>query len=240
MPRRLRAPILLAVVLPTLLSAGCKKKTEEEPEPVVAVQEVTTAISVVSISPARTPENAAVTATLRGAGFERGAEVFVGPEKAFDVQFLDENSLRLTVPALAVGRYDVEAVNPDGASSVLRQGFVVEAEVIACESATVYFDVASSTLTSESQATLEANLSCYQEYSSNIKIEGHCDERGTTDYNLALGQRRADAVKRKLTADGVAMSRISTVSYGEERPVDSGHDEAAWNKNRRAEIQLGK
>ena len=69
-----------------------------------------------------------------------------------------------------------------------------------------------------------------------IQIEGHCDERGTVDYNLALGQRRSDSVKQYLVGAGVASSRVSTTTYGEERPVDRSHNETAWAKNRRAEL----
>jgi peptidoglycan-associated lipoprotein len=67
-----------------------------------------------------------------------------------------------------------------------------------------------------------------------IRIEGHCDERGTVEYNLALGERRAQAVLDYLVAYGIPRDRISVVTYGEERPLDSGHDETAWAKNRRA------
>lgn len=67
-----------------------------------------------------------------------------------------------------------------------------------------------------------------------LMIEGHCDERGTTEYNLALGERRAEVTKRFLEKAGVAASRLGTVSFGEEKPFDPGHDEAAWAKNRRA------
>ena len=69
-----------------------------------------------------------------------------------------------------------------------------------------------------------------------VVIEGHCDERGTREYNLALGERRADAVRSFLTSSGVRASQIDTVSYGEERPANPGHDEAAWAENRRAEM----
>ena len=69
-----------------------------------------------------------------------------------------------------------------------------------------------------------------------LVIEGHCDERGTREYNLALGERRANAVTSFLISAGVRRSQIETVSYGEERPDDPGHDEAAWGKNRRAVV----
>ena len=68
----------------------------------------------------------------------------------------------------------------------------------------------------------------------NVTIEGHCDERGTVEYNLALGDRRAESAKAYLVNLGIPASRIETVSYGEERPVDPGHNEAAWARNRRA------
>jgi len=67
-----------------------------------------------------------------------------------------------------------------------------------------------------------------------VVIEGHCDERGTREYNLALGERRADAIRSFLTSAGVSPRQIETVSYGEERPEDPGHTEAAWARNRRA------
>lgn len=71
-----------------------------------------------------------------------------------------------------------------------------------------------------------------------VKIEGHCDERGTSAYNLALGERRANAAKQYLSALGVSGGRMSTISYGEEQPLDPGHNEAAWARNRRAHFTV--
>jgi peptidoglycan-associated lipoprotein len=71
-----------------------------------------------------------------------------------------------------------------------------------------------------------------------VRIEGNCDERGTTDYNLALGERRAKAAQDWLIAYGVGAGRVSTISYGKERPLDPGHDESAWAKNRRDHFVL--
>jgi peptidoglycan-associated lipoprotein len=71
-----------------------------------------------------------------------------------------------------------------------------------------------------------------------IQIEGHCDERGTNEYNLALGERRANSTKKYLNSLGIAADRISTISYGEEKPLDSGHNEDAWAKNRRAHFLI--
>ncbi len=73
-----------------------------------------------------------------------------------------------------------------------------------------------------------------------VKIEGNCDERGTEEYNMALGQRRADEAKEYLLNMGIAKKRISTISYGKDRPLDPGHDEEAWAKNRRDDFVLSK
>ncbi|NIR17957.1 MAG: peptidoglycan-associated lipoprotein Pal, partial [Desulfobacterales bacterium] len=75
-----------------------------------------------------------------------------------------------------------------------------------------------------------------QEFS--VRIEGHCDERGTNEYNLALGERRANAAWKFLNALGISGSRMTTISYGEERPADTGHNETAWSQNRRDEFKL--
>ncbi len=100
---------------------------------------------------------------------------------------------------------------------------------------TVYFDFDSSRLSSTTRALLEANALFLKENDGvDVQIEGHCDERGGIQYNLALGERRARAVKDYLVAAGVSDSRITIVSFGKERPLEFGHDESAWGKNRRA------
>ena len=73
---------------------------------------------------------------------------------------------------------------------------------------------------------------------NNLLIEGHCDERGTEEYNRALGERRALALRERVTAAGISGERVTTISYGEDRPADPGHDQAAWSKNRRGEFIL--
>jgi len=99
----------------------------------------------------------------------------------------------------------------------------------------VFFDTDSSTLSAEAQHTLERQSTWLKQYSNvNVTIEGHCDERGTREYNLALGERRAASVKKYLVGLGIAASRISTISYGKERPAVVGNDESAWSQNRRA------
>ena len=99
----------------------------------------------------------------------------------------------------------------------------------------VFYAYDSSVLDAASRSQLEENVQWMMENpNASIIIEGHCDERGTSEYNMALGERRAESVKSYMVNAGVDISRMQTVSYGEERPFDPGHDEAAWAKNRRA------
>ena len=99
----------------------------------------------------------------------------------------------------------------------------------------IYFDTDRYNIDSADAAALQTQAQYLGQYSQiSITIEGHADERGTREYNLALGERRANAAKNYLTSLGVAANRISTVSYGKERPVALGSDEASWAQNRRA------
>jgi len=102
-----------------------------------------------------------------------------------------------------------------------------------------FFGYDESTLSSGAQNALTASANWLKQNPQyNILVEGHCDERGTEQYNLALGDRRANIAKEYLQTLGVDGSRVRTVSYGEERPFDPGHDESAWAKNRRAHLVI--
>lgn len=104
---------------------------------------------------------------------------------------------------------------------------------------TVYFDTDMSTVQPDGRATLDRQAEWLNKYTNYpITIEGNCDERGTREYNLALGERRAASVRQYLIAKGVPASRIKTISYGKERPEVVGSDEAAWARNRRAVTSL--
>ena len=103
---------------------------------------------------------------------------------------------------------------------------------------TVYFDYDAFTLSPEARQTLERNAAWLKANPTvKVTVEGHCDERGSDEYNLALGERRALAVKNYLVALGVSEDRLAAVSYGEERPAVGGHDEASWARNRRGEFR---
>ncbi len=126
-----------------------------------------------------------------------------------------------TRPADTSGRYTTDSLDTD---ACLRQRVI-------------YFDLDRTEIRSEFQA----QVSCHAEYlrqfpNARVTLEGHADERGTREYNLGLGERRGNAVQSAVTSAGGSMGQLTVVSYGEERPVDRGHDESAWAKNRRVEI----
>jgi peptidoglycan-associated lipoprotein len=126
-----------------------------------------------------------------------------------------------TTPMDNSGRYKVGDLDTD---SCLRQRVV-------------YFDLDRTEIKPE----FSAQIACHAEYlrqfpNARVTLEGHADERGTREYNLGLGERRGNAVDSAISAAGASASQLNVVSYGEERPVDRGHDESAWSKNRRVEI----
>ena len=103
----------------------------------------------------------------------------------------------------------------------------------------VYFDLNSADLNDDSRAALDENLSIMQKVTElSIEIQGHADERGTTEYNVSLGQKRAEKISQHFTLQGIAPSRIKIISYGEERPAVEGSSEAIWSKNRRCEFVI--
>ncbi|MGH7458842.1 MAG: peptidoglycan-associated lipoprotein Pal [Longimicrobiaceae bacterium] len=139
-------------------------------------------------------------------------------------------------------------VNPDSAAradslaEARRLATVREAERARAEEALserVYFDFDSNLLSSEAQEKLRVKAEIMRMNPSvRLRVEGHTDERGTTEYNLALGQRRAEAARAFLVRHGVSPERISTVSYGKERPIADGSNESAWAMNRRDDFAI--
>ena len=97
-----------------------------------------------------------------------------------------------------------------------------------------FFDFDEAALRADAKTALENTAKWMEKNSGSVVVEGHCDERGSVEYNLALGERRAKAAKEFLVSYGIAANRLTTISYGKERPFDPGHDENAWAQNRRA------
>jgi len=139
-----------------------------------------------------------------------------------------------TVSPEAPAKERVEEVTPEEKIEIEK-----EKEEVIIELQRIHFDFDKATIRKDAAEILKRNAEILKKYPKiKILIEGHCDERGTNEYNLALGQRRAEAAKRFLVDLGISPDRIETVSYGEEKPLDPGHDESAWAKNRRAEFVI--
>ena len=239
-----RASMLLVALV--MVAAGCKKKG---PEPVTTpvgppVNSVDVSLQVASVSPGSVNANQPASVQVIGSGFQPGSWVNFGPHRASTVQFMNANVLQVSVPPIAAGIYNVTVSNPDARQAVLRGGLRVSQMGVSvgvdrarCGLVTVYFDTDQASLPPRSRTQLDSMMDCYTGSTTPVSVLGHADERGTTDYNLALGQRRAESVKRHLAGQGVGKSRLQTVSYGEERPAQRGSGESAWAKNRRAEVQ---
>lgn len=127
-----------------------------------------------------------------------------------------------------------------GTSTAQGSGAAVEAQNVDQKLSTgtligdIFFDFDSSALSDEAQEQLKQNAAWMQNHPlPAVTVEGHCDERGTDEYNIALGERRAEAARNYLVTLGVGGSRLTAVSFGEEKPFDPGHNEEAWAKNRR-------
>ncbi len=102
---------------------------------------------------------------------------------------------------------------------------------------TIYFEYDSSDLPASAQPVIEAHASYLSDHAgASVTLEGHADERGSREYNIGLGEKRALAVRRLMTLLGATGPQVRTISYGEERPAETGHDESSWQRNRRVEI----
>lgn len=237
-----RLDLRFALLLPALLALGCPPPPPKDTGPTTDgnVNPPDVALQVASIDPNFGPAGSSFSAEIFGNGFERGAAVTIGGQDA-GARFRDASTLAVTVPALAVGSYDVVVSNPGGDKATLRKGLTLtnRSEDDGCRALTVHFGFDSSVLDAESRSSIETAAACLRNTTGFVRVEGHCDDRGTTEYNLALGQRRADAVSRYLLGLGVAPSRVQAVSFGEERPATTGSGDAVWAQNRRAEIVPG-
>ncbi len=240
-PRRLS---LLLLLMPVLFAAKCRKDKDVEDDGAdrIEIPPPEVELQVTAVEPDLPEAGKSFRAMIYGSAFEDGAQVWIGQDEMNTVVFRDANTLVVSVPALTPGGYDVRVRNPDGESATLRAGIVVRDSQPAippqCRSMRIGFDLDSHGLNAEARQTLSAASVCFTLSDVQYRVEGHADERGTTYYNLALGQRRADAVQRYLVSQGVTPSRISSVSYGEEKPLEYGSNERAWSANRRAEILI--
>jgi peptidoglycan-associated lipoprotein len=139
-------------------------------------------------------------------------------------------------PAPSVAQAEAGAGATEGLKSDALSEAAAPASLLKLER--VFFDFDAYTLTPQAREVLALNAEWLrQNPDARLTIEGHCDERGSDEYNLALGQRRADAAKNYLVGLGIAAARLTSISYGEERPAVVGSDESTWSQNRRAEFK---
>ncbi len=151
------------------------------------------------------------------------------PEKADDAVAVEDQGTSLDDAAEAQ-TFGTEEDDRSGMSSLDDPQSLLAVRII-------YFEYDSSDIKSEDRATVEAHAAyLVANPNTNMTLEGHADERGSREYNLALGERRAHTVKRQMTLLGASPNQIRTVSYGEERPAIDDHDDYSWSQNRRVEI----
>jgi outer membrane protein OmpA-like peptidoglycan-associated protein len=237
---------LLLLALPFLFASKCRDRNKGAiTEDVVDVVRPESTIQVTGITPDSIDAGTTPVARISGTGFKKEADVFIGGQQVFGVDFVSTNSLKVTLPSLSPGMYDVRVNNNNGQShtgyGVLEVSLASAAQEIPMkcrEEIVILFDVNKFSVEGSGQYALREFGQCFEVEGATYTVEGHCDERGTTEYNLALGERRADAAEAFLKSKGISSSRITTKSYGEERPVARGAGESAWAQNRRAVIQI--
>ncbi len=224
------------------LTAGSCKKTDNVTTDVV-IPDPQKTIQVLGIEPELVQIGSSEEGNISGEGFQLGAEVYIANELVSAVEFLSENNISLTIPPLDAGEHDVKVINPDGSSHTLYGGLKAEIPVLNdafthCDEHVILFDVDKATLRKEAIDSLQEFADCFKQIEYRYVVEGHCDERGTTQHNLAFGLSRATTVQKYLQSVGISESRIEVKSYGEESPVDSSSSEDAWRQNRRAVIKF--
>jgi len=224
-----------------LLLAGCPKP---KPPPAAAPEAKAPpppAVAIDDVAPRQTTEGIPVTVHLEGHGFVAGSEVQIGGRAARGVDVIDDRELSFRVDeSLEVGRHDISVTTPAGDRAQRQGGFTVlsvPASAGDCSFQTVRFDFNEASLTSGARQQLDSNAGCMESQQSlRVQLVGHADERGSTLYNLSLGQRRAESVRQYLVNMGISSARLATLSYGEERPEQGGQSESAWATNRRVEF----
>ncbi|MEK6653891.1 MAG: peptidoglycan-associated lipoprotein Pal [Thermodesulfobacteriota bacterium] len=201
--------IALAVCLSVTFLTGCAKKAALKEEAVVTQEQ----------KPAAQAPAAVVTD-------DREAR-----ERALREQALRDQAAREAAASEAREREAKEAADRVKKEAAAKQAAILKELQIP----DIQFDFDKYNLKPDAREILKTGAAAYLKYGEyKLVVEGHCDERGTVEYNLALGQRRADEAGKYLGDLGVEKERIKTISYGKEMPLDNGHDEAAWAKNRRA------
>lgn len=208
MVRKSLSVMILILCCLALILTGCPKKTVMKEEPSVTKADEAAAAAAAAAERERVAKQEAEQRTLR----EKELKVREEAAKKSEAEKEFEKSLvAKKYPGI--------------------EGEVLESKLLK----DITFDFDKYDIRPQESSILKGNAALLAKYPNmKIQIEGHCDERGTIEYNLALGERRANSCKNYLISLGISKDRISTISYGKERPMDPGHTEEAWTKNRRA------
>ena len=240
--------VMLTLGLAVLVAAGgCKKKTaaappQQAPAPPPAQPTVTLNASPTSVNPGQTSTLSWSSTNATDLDIQPGVGK-VSPEGSTSVTPTETTTYTVTASgpggsATATAQVTVAAPPPPPQQAAPAPN--VE-ELFSQNIRDAYFDTDKSELRPDARDALTKDAEFLRSYPDvRISLEGHCDERGSTEYNLGLGERRADAAKNFLVSLGIAANRIDTVSWGKERPFCTEHDESCWQQNRRAHFVMAK
>jgi peptidoglycan-associated lipoprotein len=244
MQRTMKLSQLILMVSALLLVGACAKKQAPTPPPAPPPPPSPTASISISPNSIQAGQSASLTwqtsnatdVSIDGIGaVQPNGSQSVSPTDSMTYHLVakgtggtQEATARLTVTA-------APAPPPPAAPSISDE------DLFAQNIKDVYFDYDKSDIRSDQQSSLQSDAQFLNQHTGvNFTIEGHCDDRGSTDYNLALGDQRASAVKNALTSAGVSANRIKTISYGKEKPFCSEDNEACWQQNRRGHVTYQK
>jgi len=237
--------LLLSVALATLLGLGaCKKKQAPPPPPPPPAPPAPTASISVNPSSIQAGQSASLTwQTTNATDVSIDGIGAVQANGSQSVSPTDSTTYHLSAKG-AGGAQDATArltVTQPPPPPPPPTPSVSDEDLFNQSIKDIYFDYDKSDIRGDQQSSLQADVAFLSQHSTfNFTIEGHCDERGSTEYNLALGDQRASAVKNALTAAGVSASRIKTISYGKEKPFCTESNEACWQQNRRGHLVFQK
>jgi peptidoglycan-associated lipoprotein len=232
--------LLTVVALSALLALGaCKKKAAPPPPPPPPPPPAPTASIAVSPSSIQTGQSASLTwQTTNATDVSIDGIGAVQPNGSQSVSPSDSTTYHLTAKGAggtqeATARLTVtQAPPPPPPPST-----VTDEDLFSQNVKDIYFDYDKSDIRADQRSSIQSDMTFLMQHSNiNFTIEGHCDERGSTEYNLALGDQRASAVKNELTTAGISASRIKTISYGKEKPFCTESNEACWQQNRRGHL----
>jgi peptidoglycan-associated lipoprotein len=240
--RTMKWAILLMTLAAIMLLGACKKKVAPPPPPPPPPPAAPTAS--LTASPDTIERGQSTTLTWQTTN---ATDVTLGPNKvepngSATVSPTESTTFQLTAKGPggtkdATARVTVTAPPPPPPP----QPTVTDQELFNQNVKDVFFDFDSYNLRPDAQAAIQQDVQFLKEHPSiTFTIEGHCDERGSTEYNLALGDNRANAVKNALVQDGISADRIRTISYGKEKPFCTESNEQCWQENRRAHFVYGK